>query len=1375
MMNPMFSSSPTPVKPLSESLRIAGFALTYALLGVLMLTFLTTPSYLSLIWPSSGLALVVLWRGGYRFALGIFLGTLIGLSVIPVSIGSMLAFACSNTLSTTLSCVWLNRRTKSQQFSGEMRSGRDFMSLLEAAFVSAISNALLGVLIITVGGMSIPTRGLTTFIQWLQSDLLGIMLVAPIILIWQRWPGISGFRASKGLEGFLCLGLAYLFGARIFLGWHQEFFVPLNHPYWMFLFVTWAATRTGRHSMSLLLLIVAMQGLVGAVQGIGYFADDVTRSGLNNYWSYMMVLGSVGYALATLITQSRSHAHRMQREMQFSEDVIRSLPGAFFILDEEGRLMRWNAFLQEGSGYSAEELVHKPVLELIHEEDRPALASQIELALKGGEARVEARILSKDGLLFPCQLNGRSTVLEDQTVIVGTGETIARRKKVEAALRESEQRYRQLFENINASVTIFDLSFTIIMVNECNARMLKRTPEQMVGETLHTLYPERAEFFEHRYRELIAKRQGGIFEDEFPLLDGLHCFSSYVHPMLDAEGNPVGLQVIAFDISDRKNAESELRRSEELLTLALESTGDDVWDWDIANDTIEHTERWRQIMGYAPDEIVPNWELIIHPDDFDHALKCRKELFDPATKKSCFELRLRNKQGDWKWVYGCGSMVAYDENEKPLRAVGTLADITARKLMEEDLRKNEQMWRFALEGAGDVVWVWDIPNNNVISSPHYKEILGYALEDELDSWENRVHPDDLTHSLDNARALKQGLLTSSIIELRVRCKDGSYKYMQVRSMVVEHDAEGHPSRVVGTNTDITTLKDHQQQLERIAHFDALTALPNRLLLAYRLQQALAQSQRRGQSIAVAYLDLDGFKAINDTHGHDIGDELLVRVSQRMKTALREGDTLARIGGDEFIAVLVDLDQAQDCKPVLDRLLDAASTPVSVDNLLLRVSASVGVTLYPGDGQDADELIRHADHAMYQAKQSGKNRYHMFDAEHDAAVKLQHETIASICRGLEQDEFLLFYQPKVNMRTGKVLGVEALIRWQHPEHGLVSPYHFLPVIDGQAADIVLGEWVINAVLKQMKAWREAGLDISVSVNISAYHLQQDRFVSRLTSLLAEHPEIDPTHLELEILESGAFDDITHVSSVMRSCQSLGLSSSLDDFGTGYSSLSYLKRLPARYLKIDQSFVREMLHDPENLAIIDGIIGLARAFRRDVIAEGVESVEHGEILLQLGCELAQGYGIAMPMPASQLPTWIQNWQPDERWVSWQGIELNRDGRAHAFAEVKHRLLLNHIDQLLAGNNGDSPLPPDDCACCQLSDWLKGEGAIRYGSHVEFAQAHQVHERMHKLINEFVTAHAAQQLEDARALQPEIHASHHELRSLLHRMTQRPIPRL
>lgn len=441
---------------------------------------------------------------------------------------------------------------------------------------------------------------------------------------------------------------------------------------------------------------------------------------------------------------------------------------------------------------------------------------------------------------------------------------------------------------------------------------------------------------------------------------------------------------------------------------------------------------------------------------------------------------------------------------------------------------------------------------------------------------------------------------------------------------------------------------HHGQLERIAHYDELTGLPNRILLIERVNQAILQSQHHHNSLAVVFLDLDGFKAINDKHGHTVGDELLVIVSLRMKEALREGDTLARVGGDEF-AILANLINGEDFQPELKRLLFAASEPITIGSEVLNVSASIGVTQYPQDNAGADILMRHADQAMYMAKQAGKNRYHLFDTAHDDAAKIRQESLKNIKAGLDSHEFVLYYQPKVNMLTGEKLGVEALIRWQHPVRGLVPPLDFLPIIEGHAISLVLGEWVIDTALTQLSHWKSIGITLSMSVNISAYQLQQTNFVTRLAELLAAHPDVSPNSLELEVLETSALDDISQVAAVMNACNALGVHFAIDDFGTGYSSLTYLRRLPASLIKIDQSFVRDMLNNADDLAIVAGVISLAKAFQREVIAEGVETIEHGTALLQLGCELAQGYGIARPMPASDIPAWLKGWQPDVAWQS------------------------------------------------------------------------------------------------------------------------------
>ena len=406
---------------------------------------------------------------------------------------------------------------------------------------------------------------------------------------------------------------------------------------------------------------------------------------------------------------------------------------------------------------------------------------------------------------------------------------------------------------------------------------------------------------------------------------------------------------------------------------------------------------------------------------------------------------------------------------------------------------------------------------------------------------------------------------------------------------------------------------------------------------------MIQALRRNERLAVVYLDLDGFKGINDNYGHATGDQLLMILADRMKQTIRDEDTLARLGGDEFVAVLVDLNDATPCAPILKRLLDSASEPVVIENNVLQISASLGVTFYPQDREiDADQLLRQADQAMYQAKLAGKNRYDLFDAQQDSSMRSYHENLEQIRRALSQQEFRLHYQPKVNLRTGEVIGVEALIRWQHPQKGFLPPADFLPAIEEHQLAIDVGEWVIETALTQIEQWQLIGLDLPVSVNICAKHLQQDNFVERLSTILAAHPRVAPSKLELEILETSALEDILYVSKVIEKCSSFGVGFALDDFGTGYSSLTYLKRLPVAQIKIDQSFVFDMLENPDDLAILVGVIGLARAFNRSIIAEGVETAEHGKSLLKLGCELAQGYGISRPMPGNKIPEWVKAWR-------------------------------------------------------------------------------------------------------------------------------------
>jgi diguanylate cyclase (GGDEF)-like protein/PAS domain S-box-containing protein len=568
-----------------------------------------------------------------------------------------------------------------------------------------------------------------------------------------------------------------------------------------------------------------------------------------------------------------------------------------------------------------------------------------------------------------------------------------------------------------------------------------------------------------------------------------------------------------------------------------------------------------------------------------------------------------------------------------------------RKQANEKLKLAASVFTHAREG----IIITDATGSIIDVNGTFIKNTGYSREELIGQNSRLLHSGRQSPEFYNdmwKALLSQGYWYGEIWNRR---KNGEV-YAEMKIISAVKDKSGVTTHYVALCSDITPMKKHAAQLEHIAHYDVLTNLPNRSLLADRLSLSMVQSQRHDNSLAVVFLDLDGFKDINDTHGHNVGDELLIVVSQRMKEALREGDTLARIGGDEFVAVLVDLAKIEDCEPVLERLLLAASETIAVGGAELHVSTSIGVTIYPQDSVDADQLMRHADQAMYVAKQAGKNRYHLFDTAQDDAIKIQRKSLEAIRSALDNHQFVLHYQPKINMRTGTVIGLEALIRWQHPERGLLQPNEFLSVIENHSMGIKVGEWVLNTVMTQISLWQETGLNlpVSTSVNISALQLQQNDFVDSITALLAAHPDVDPRYLELEVLETSALDDVAHVSSVMNACIALGVNFSLDDFGTGYSSLTYLRRLPAHMIKIDQSFVRDMLVDPDDLAIVEGVIALAKSFKREVIAEGVETIEHGTALLQMGCELAQGYGIARPMPADAIPRWVDDWKPD---VSWQ----------------------------------------------------------------------------------------------------------------------------
>ncbi len=594
------------------------------------------------------------------------------------------------------------------------------------------------------------------------------------------------------------------------------------------------------------------------------------------------------------------------------------------------------------------------------------------------------------------------------------------------------------------------------------------------------------------------------------------------------------------------------------------------------------------------------------------------------------EKMLRHVDGGSLWV----SISAMPMQDGEGNASGVLIffeDIGERKRMEADLRIEGSFF----ENAGEGVLILDSENRILKANHAMLKLTGCEEEAlqgmEIGSWMPQIaeNAGRIGHSIEKTGNWRG--------EIRGSRKDGE-PFSAILNLCAVKNEEGIVTHCVAIFADITDRRKNERRLEDLAHFDPLTNLPNRTLLAGDLRKAILHSDRKGSIFALAFLDLDDFKPVNDQHGHETGDRLLIEVSGRLKNVLRGEDTVARLGGDEFVMLLTGIKDMSDVETTLTRVLSDLSSPYHIDGYVMHVTVSIGVTVYPFDNADADTLLRHADQAMYLAKQSGRNRFQWFDSKLDMALRAKQEKLSKLRFALERSELKLHYQPKINLRTGTVIGLEALIRWMHPEDGMIGPMAFLPLAEQTGLILDIGKWIIGEALGQMAKWTAQRIDFPVSVNVSAAHLKHPSFVETLEKMLSLHPEVPPSRLELEILETAFIDDFERVRETMISCQKLGVSFSLDDFGTGYSSLAYLKHLPVDTVKVDKTFVHDMKENTEDISIIEGVISLARIFSRMVIAEGVETSEHGMLLVRLGCDFGQGYGIAKPMPAEEVPKWL-----------------------------------------------------------------------------------------------------------------------------------------
>jgi len=689
--------------------------------------------------------------------------------------------------------------------------------------------------------------------------------------------------------------------------------------------------------------------------------------------------------------------------------------------------------------------------------------------------------------------------------------------------------------------------------------------------------------------------------------------------------------------------------SKALLSVVMNSLGDSIAVLDAKGLIIARNQAWIDAMGGS---VSTSGEADQEADNyFEIVRRCLASSTSGEWEALCTGVKevSRGIASQFNIEFGCGMGAArrwFTVRATPLGAgcagaVVAHRDITEHKSDVEQLQLAASVFLHAHEGIlitkhdGEIVGV----NNRFCSLSGYSqdELIGMNPRILNSGRQDRSFYTEMWHDLRTT-----GHWTGEVWNRR---KSGEI-YAVVQTITAVHNAAGVVEHYIALGSDITSTKDHKRQLEHVIHYDVLTKLPNRVLLSDRIRQMLAHARRSNDTVAVLCMDLDDFKLVNDTHGVQVGDQILVQAAARMLSAVRTEDTVARLGGDEFVLLMGGMASRTSCEQTIRRLLEDMAAPYVLDSGERAVSsASIGYTLFPEDDADPDTLIRHADQAMFAAKQAGKNRSHRFDLSIDNRHRANWSALAKIERGLERGEFQLYIQPKVRIATGEVQGAEALIRWLHPLRGLIPPSQFLPLLEGQTLMNKLGSWVLREGLALLEQWNTMGIQLPLSVNVDAMQLRDSEFAAQLGQLLAAVPTVPADRLEIEIVESAALDDVQKVSTLIDECHVLGVHFSLDDFGTGYSSLTYLKRLSVDTLKIDQTFVRDMLADDSAMAIVRGVIGLAEAFHSHTVAEGVETWEHAAKLKALGCETIQGYAIARPMPAAQFPAWLSQFaMPD-----------------------------------------------------------------------------------------------------------------------------------
>jgi diguanylate cyclase (GGDEF)-like protein/PAS domain S-box-containing protein len=849
----------------------------------------------------------------------------------------------------------------------------------------------------------------------------------------------------------------------------------------------------------------------------------------------------------------------------------------------------------------------------------------------------------------------------------GIGRDITESRRSEEALR----RFRASMDMSDDMILLVDRkTMRFVDVNEAVCRNLGYSRAELLRMSPDDILPMTRTQLETVYDEMIATGATQAMRSAYNCKDGSTLpFESRRRVM--RSGDTWIIVVTARDIRERIAQEEALRKSNERFDMAVRATNDVIWDWDLETDEIWWNENYTKVFGLprdTADRSIQSWYQGIHPDDQGRVIAGVHRVIGAGGENWSDEYRFRRHDGEWVHVLDRGQVIR-DESGRAMRMIGAMADISSRKQAEERIHNQAMRQRLIAEFGQQAFASTDVEDvlKRAVELVSVSLTADYCTVLELEADGKHLllkaasgWPEDLKSRaavpirpggrLEFVLSHREPLIIddlpnderfpeSPLLKLGVRSgiqvpifgTAGTYGILSSHSRAELHfgpDDASFLQSVANILAVAIERKNAQERLERLAQFDSLTGLPNRHLFHDRLLKTMAHARRGGSPMAVLFIDLDRFKLVNDTQGHSAGDKLLQEAANRLLQCVRAGDTVGRFGGDEFGAIVTDLAKPGDAGVVAQKVLDALAQPFKLDAHDTYVSASIGITLFPADGDNPEALVMNADTAMYRAKEQGRNTYQYFTREMNERALARVHMEAALRRAIEHKEFLLHYQPKVDLKTRTICGFEALLRWQHRDRGLVLPGEFVSVLEDTGLIVQVGEWVLQEVCAQIRSWQRDGLPVKpITVNLSARQFQQKDFEATVRHALRQ-ANVDPELVQFELTESLLMSDPVGAARTLRGLKDSGVKISVDDFGTGYSSLAYLKRFPIDALKIDRSFVRDITTDPEDAMITLAIIGLAHNLKLKVVAEGVETQEQLELLAANGCDEIQGYRFSVP---------------------------------------------------------------------------------------------------------------------------------------------------